>query len=368
MVVIQEMCARIGLVTGKGFAANLRKHVPRSILWFCTILLVAANTFNIGADLGAMAASTRLLFPSIPFLALLSFFTIGTILLEVLLPYRTYAKYLKWLTFSLFAYAAAAFAARVPWMEVASSIIHPYFSNSPDWFIIVAATLGTTISPYLFFWQTSEEIEDEISKGKTSLAMRQGASASEIRQMRRDVWSGMTASNLAMFFIIATCAFTLHTSGITTISTAEEAAAALAPLAGSWASLWFTLGIVGVGLLGVPILAASAAYAIAESMKWKEGLYLPYAKARSFYGVIIAATAVGFFFNLLGFSPIRILILSAVANAVAAPPLILAATYLTAKDSVMGRWKNPTWLTAAGILLAVIMALAGYFALRALFM
>lgn len=367
MVIIQEMSARIGLVTGRGFAANLRRHTPKSILWFCTILLVAANVFNIGADLGAMAASTQLLFPKLSFLLLLIIFTISTIALEVMLPYRTYAKYLKWLAFSLFAYIAAAFAARVPWKEIATAIITPHFSNTPDWYVIMAAILGTTISPYLFFWQTSEEVEDEIANGKTSLHLREGASAEEIRQMRRDVWSGMTASNTAMFFIIATCAFTLHKAGITTISTAQEAAAALIPLAGEWASLWFTLGIVGVGLLGVPVLAGSSAYAIAESMKWKEGLYLPYAKARAFYGVIIASTVIGFFFNLLGFSPIRILILSAVANAIAAPPLILAATYLTAKENIMGRWKNPVWLTIAGILLALIMALSGYFALRALF-
>mgnify|MGYP000731246740 CR=1 FL=1 len=363
MVLIQEMCARIGLVTGRGLASNIRRHVGRFWLGLAAVLLLSANIFNIGADLSAMAASFKLLFPAVPFYLAISGITLLTIGLEIALPYKTYSRYLKWLTFSLFAYVAAAFAAQIPWRQVFVSLFHPGLPRDGASWTLVAAVLGTTISPYLFFWQTSEEVEEEISEGKMSLKSREGASLEEIRSMRKDIWSGMTASNVIMFFIIATCAFTLHKAGITNIETPEAAAKALEPLAGSWSSFWFSLGILGTGLLAIPVLSGSAAYALAEIFGWREGLSLPYRKAVAFYSTLAGATFLGLLMNIVNLPPMKMLLWAAVGNALAAPVLIVLIVIVSAQEKTMGRWKNKWWISLSGIGLATIMAVSGYMAL-----
>jgi len=341
MGVVQEMCARIGLTTGVGLATNIKRHFSKKILYFLTILLLFANVFNIGADLGAMAKGTQLIFPQIGFIFLVLFFAILSLGLQIFIPYKKYSKYLKYLSLVLFAYVFSAFSISINWGDVFKHLVIPTLSFSKDEIILVCAALGTTISPYLFFWQTSQEVEDQILKGEKTEEQRRALNTDEdIHKMRIDVWSGMFLSNLIMFFIIATCAATLFANGITNIGTAADAALALKPFAGDFAFFLFAIGIIGVGLLAIPILAGSASYALSETFNWKTGLYRKLKQAYSFYGVIIVAMVLGIILNFIGLDPIKTLIYSAVFNGIISPIILFFIVKISASGEIMGDFKN----------------------------
>jgi NRAMP (natural resistance-associated macrophage protein)-like metal ion transporter len=359
MTAVQEMCGRIGLVTGTGLAGNIRRHYPRPLLYVAVALLLVANTINIGADLGAMAASARLLI-GLPFGALLLVMTISTVVLEVFVSYKTYARYLKYLTLSLFAYVLTAFVVRQPWREVAYRTFVPSFSFSRDYLMNIVAILGTTISPYLFFWQADEEVEEEVAKHKLR-AMDVGkprVTQQEIRDLRLDTIAGMSFSNVVMFFIILTTASTLGAHGVTNIQSATDAAEALRPLAGNFAFLLFALGIVGTGLLAVPVLAGSASYAVAESFDWHEGLYLKLRRAHGFYGVITIATFGGLITNFVHIDPFKMLYYTAILNGIAAPPLLVLILLISNNGKIMGARTNSVLANVLGWLITGLMSLA----------
>lgn len=359
MAVVQEMCARIGLVTGRGLAANIRRFFPNWVVYVVTVLLIVANTLNIGADLGAMAEATRLLFKGADFILLLIGFTAISIGLQIFTSYERYAKYLKWLALILLSYIFSAITAGLNFNDIISHAIVPSISVSKDQIFLICAILGTTISPYLFFWQTSQEVEEEILKGKVTLALRKGTDARAVKKMRTDVWSGMFLSNLVMFFIIAACAAVLFPRGITNIQTAAQAAEALRPIAGDQTYLLFALGIIGVGMLAVPILAGSSAYAISEALEWKFGLHNKLSDAYSFYGVIIISLVIGLFVNLLHIDPIKMLLYSAVANGLIAPVILVLIVIISSNRKIMGEWSNNRSITAVGIFTIVLMTIAG---------
>lgn len=360
MAVVQEMCARIGMVTGRGLAGNIKRNYSKKILYTVTILLFLANTFNIGADLGAMAKATQLLWPNFSFTILIFFFTVLSLTLQIFTSYKDYAKYLKWLALVLMSYVLTAFFVHLNWREIATYAFLPHLDFSKDQIFLICGILGTTISPYLFFWQTSQEVEEEILQGRTTLKLRQSETTdAEIKKMRVDIWSGMFFSNLAMFFIILTCAATLFGAGITNIQTAAEAAAALKPLAGQYAFLLFAVGIIGVGLLGVPVLAGSASYALSESFGWKQGLYRKFKQAHAFYGVIILSMAIGLSLNFVGIDPILALIYSAVANGIVAPIILVLIVHMSDNKKIMGARTNGKIISGVGWLTAAIMILTG---------
>lgn len=360
MAIIQEMCARIGLVTGRGLAANIREYYPRWVLYGCTILLFSANTLNIGADLGAMAKGVQLIFPKLTFINLVLFFALFSLALQIFTSYSSYAKYLKWLALILLSYIFATLAIKdLDWNQILLHTVIPSITFSKDQIFLITGVLGTTISPYLFFWQTSQEVEEEILAGKTTLKSRRGTTPADIKNMRVDVWSGMFLSNLVMFFIIAACGAVLFNSGITTINTAAEAASALKPIAGDQAYLLFALGIIGTGMLAVPVLAGSASYALSESFGWKLGLYRKLKEANAFYGVIIIATMIGLGIDLLGFDPIKALIYSAVANGIIAPVILVLIVIMSSNKKIMGDWKNHPIFTLIGWLITALMTIAG---------
>lgn len=368
MAVVQEMCARIGLVTGRGLAANIRHYYPKWVLYLCTILLFVANTFNIGADLGAMSKATQLLFPKVNFAILIAIFTAVTLALQIFTTYEKYAKYLKWLALILLSYVLAAMIVKMDWGQVLLSAVWPTLTFSKDQILLITGILGTTISPYLFFWQTSQEVEEQILGGKTTLEQRQEESTNqEIGAMRTDVWSGMFLSNMVMFFIIAACAATLYGGGITNISSAAEAAQALRPLAGDQAYLLFALGIIGTGLLAVPVLAGSASYALAESFGWRHGLYRNLRQAYAFYGVIIISTLIGVAINFIGMDSIKALIYSAVLNGLIAPVILILIILLSNNKKIMGRWSNHPVAASLGWIVTVLMVAAGGATLWSLF-
>ena len=360
MAMVQEMCARIGLVTGRGLAGNIRRLFPKSVLYIITMLLLAANTFNIGADLGAMASATNLLIPNLGFASLVIFFTVVSLGLQIFTTYAQYAKYLKWLALALLAYIASAFMVNLNGKELLLNTVIPHLNFSRDEIFLVCGILGTTISPYLFFWQTSQEVEEEILAGKTSLKLRQTQTTDvEISKMRTDVWSGMFFSNLVMFFIIVTCAATLNKAGITNVQTAAEAAAALRPLAGPYASLLFALGVIGIGLLAVPVLAGSTAYAMSEAFGWRHGLYRKLKNAYPFYGVIIISMALGLIMNFVGLDPIKALIYAAVLNGLVAPIILVFVVKISSDKKVMNHRVNKPWTQAFGWIITGLMILVG---------
>ena len=367
MAVAQEMCARIGLVTGRGLAANIRHHFPRQVLYFCALILFAANAFNIGADLGAMAQAVRLFVPNLAYGVLVVFFALLSLLLQIFTTYKKYARYLKFLALILVSYIFSSLMVGLPWRELFYSTIIPNLTLNRESILLVTAVLGTTISPYLFFWQTSQEVEEQILAGKQSVRSRLGATADDIKKMRADVWSGMFFSNLVMFFIIAACAATLNKYGITNIDSAADAAAALRPLAGDGAFVLFALGIIGTGLLAIPVLAGSASYALAESFNWREGLYLKLKKAHAFYGVIIIATLLGIAFNFIGLDPIKALIYSAIANGIVAPVVLALIVLISSDRKIMGQHTNGRMTKLFGWLVTGLMALAGLAAIISLF-
>ncbi len=369
MAIVQEMCARIGLVTGRGLAGNIRIFFPKWVLIICTILLFAANTLNIGADLGAMAKAIQLLLPVANYYLVLISITIISLSLIIFTSYQQYAKYLKWLSLILFSYILTTLKINdINWLQIIKFTIIPSINFSKDQIILVCGILGTTISPYLFFWQTSQEVEEQILEGKMTITSRQEITTNkEIRKMRTDVWSGMFFSNMIMFFIITACSATLNVHNITNIATASDAAMALKPFAGRQAYLLFTLGIVGTGMLAVPVLAGATAYALAESFKWKLGLYRKLGEANAFYGVIIFSMAIGLLINFVGIDSIKALIYSAVANGVIAP-LILALIIIISNDSkIMGKRVNNAIMNILGWLITGVMVIAALATVYSLF-
>jgi len=357
--VVQEMCARIGLVTGRGLAGNIRSYFPKWVMYLCAGLLLFANTLNIGADLGAMAQATQLVLPNFSFWLFLVGFTVISILLQVFVTYEKYAKYLKYLTFVLLSYVAVAFVVGVDWAVVLKHTFLPSIGFGKEELFMICAILGTTISPYLFFWQTSQEVEEQILEGKTNLAARRGTDEVQVKKMRIDVWSGMFVSNLVMFFIIIAGAAALNANGITNIQTSAQAAEALKPIAGNFAFLLFALGIIGTGLLAVPVLAGSGAYAVAESMGWRIGLYRKLKSAYAFYGVIIISIIIGALLNTFRIDPIKMLIFSSVVNGMVAPVVLVLIVLLSSNRKLMGEWVNKKIVSGIGWLVVVVMALAG---------
>lgn len=360
MAIVQEMCARIGLVTGRGLAGNIRIHFPKWVLYICTALLFFANTLNIGADIGAMAKSTQLIFPNISFATLVFAFAIVSLGLQIFVSYEKYARYLKYLALILLSYIAAALLVKLNYRDLITGALIPTIKFTREQIFLICAVLGTTISPYLFFWQTSQEVEESILKGQTSIKLRQEAvSDKEIKLMRLDVWSGMFLSNLVMFFIIAATAATLFANGITNIPTVAEAAAALRPIAGEHAYLLFTLGVIGTGMLAIPVLAGSASYAMSESFGWKTGLYRKLKEANAFYGIIIISTFLGVALNFVGIDPIKALIFSAVVNGMVAPVILILIVLISSNKKVMGDRVNHPIATVLGLLITGLMALVG---------
>ena len=350
MATIQEMCARIGIVTGRGLAGNIRKHFSKKILITLTALLFFANTLNIGADIGAMAKVTQLLVPQLGFGFLVVGITIFSMLLQIYLPYKKYAAFLKYLTLILFSYILVAFMVALDWRAVLHASIFPTVLFNKEFLLLFCAICGTTISPYLFFWQTSQEVEDKVSKD---------VHPRDIRKMRLDVWVGMFISNTVMFFIITTTSATLHRAGIFNIQTAEQAAQALRPLAGDFAYLLFAIGIIGTGFLAIPVLAGGVSYAFAESYLWKEGLNRKLKDAYAFYGVLIIAMVVGLLINFIGIDPIHALIYYAVINGLLAPIIIVFVILISSNKEVMGKYVNNTIQKIIGWGVFGLMSLAG---------
>lgn len=336
-VAVQEATARLGLFSGKGLAALIKEQFPRWVLYVALVLVVGANSFNIGADLGSMAAATRLIIP-LPHATLVVAFAVMMALIEIILPYHQYSRMLRWLCVSLLSYIAVLFIIDVSWSDVVGEIIAPSFSFNQTSVAALIALFGTTISPYLFFWQTSEEVEELQSTGEHTA--NDGDAVSHLRAMRGDVVAGMSSGVIVMFAIMVTSAATLGTAGIRTVSTAEQAAMALEPLAGSAAKYLFALGIVGTGLLAIPVLAGSTSYALAETFGWREGLSLKLSQARAFYMVIVVSMCIGMAFNLVGLDPVRALYWSAILNGVAAPPLIVMIWVLSRRQSVLGERRS----------------------------
>ena len=361
MALVHEISARIGLATGRGLAANIRRHFSRRVLYVSAFLLIVANVFNLGANLGAMAEAARLIFPKIGFILFVFIFALASLAMQISMPYKKYAKYLKYMALVLFTYVITAFSVDMDWGEIITSTITPSIHLSKDAILLICAALGTTISPYLLFWQTSQEVEDQISKGDTTeKARREHTSKKSIRNMRIDVISGAVLSNLVMFFIIATCAVVLFQNGITGIDTAADAAAALRPLAGDGAFLLFAIGIIGTGFLAIPILAGSASYAISESFGWKKlGFSRKRKEASAFYGVIIVAVILGIALNFLGLDPIKTLIYAAILNGVVAPVIIFFMMKISQSEKIMGRFKNAPWGNFFGWFTFALMALVG---------
>ena len=359
MAVVQEMCARIGLTTGRGLAGNIRINYPRWVLYTCAFLLFMANTLNIAADIGAMSKAAQLLNPSLNFAIIVAIFSLFCLFLQIFTPYEKYSKYLKYLVLVLFSYVVTAFVAHIDLHELLIHSFIPAMTFSKDQIFIVTAILGTTISPYLFFWQTSHEIEEEILHGRTSIRLREGTTDEEVKKMRFDVWTGMFISNVVMYSIIATCAAVLFTHGVKNINSASDAAAALRPFAGEYAFLLFAIGIIGMGLLAVPVLAGSAAYVLAESFKWKSGLYRKLHQARAFYGVIILSMVISMNINFLGIDPIKLLIYSAIGNALVAPVILFLIVQMTSNKRVVKDRTNSPLAALLGWLITIVMSIAG---------
>jgi len=344
MTAIQEACARIGAVTGKGIAAVIKENYSKKILYGAVILVVIANTINIGADLGAMAAATHLVLP-ISTALLTLFFTALILLLEIFISYKEYAKILKWLALSLLAYPLTLFLVKEPWLTILKATFVPHIQLSFAFLFIITGVFGTTISPYMFFWEASEEVEEErarhlLKHGETHITK------SFLKSLRIDNFVGMLSSEIATWCIIVVAATVLNANGVTNIATAADAARAIEPLvhtfpyAGFLAKFIFAVGVVGLGLLAVPVLSASASYAVTETLNWKEGLNLKLKKAHGFYGVITIATVIGLMINFIGIDPIKALVYTAVFNGVAAVPLIFIIGKIARNEKIMGEHKS----------------------------
>jgi Mn2+/Fe2+ NRAMP family transporter len=358
MSAIQSLCARIGRVTGKGLAANIKAAFPPIVLQAVVVLLLIANTINIGADLAAMGEVGQLVTHVDRHLMTL-LFVVATLLLQLFEPYHRYVKFLKWLCFSLLAYGAVLFTVHVPWGEVALRTVWPKFTLNAAAAAVVVGVFGTTISPYLFFWQASEEVEDlQRASGSRPLIEDPAAGPAELRRIKWDTWTGMFYSDLTAYFIILATAVTLHASGITSIDTAAQAAAALRPLAGNFAFLLFSLGLLGVGLIGVPVLAGSGAYAFAEAMGWQEGLERKVRDARGFYAIIAVSVLAALAIQYSPISPMKALFWSAVINGVVAVPLLVVIMILVSRKSVMGAFTASRPLLVLGSIATLVMGAA----------
>lgn len=375
MTAVQEACMRIGAVTGKGLAAIIKQHYPRWLLMPTVALVVVANTLNIGADIGAMAASTNLILPWAPAGALAIGYALLMIGLEVFVPYRTYVKMLKWLALALFSYVITAFLVNVSWLTVLKATLTPTIRLTPEFLYIFVGVLGTTISPYLFFWQASEVVEDEIEAHR--LAQKGGVpriSRRYLRGLRIDTAFGMLFSNTMSWFMLVVSAVVFNSAGIINIDSAASAAQALEPLvhsfphAGMLAKIIFSVGVVGIGLMSVPVLAGSSSYALAEAFGWNEGLFRKFAAAKAFYLVIIVSTIFGLAMNFLGIDPIKALVFSAVFNGIAAVPLIALIFSVSRRRDIMGAYASGVWSKLGLVLAWLVMAAASTALLFSFFM
>lgn len=352
MTAVQLMCARIGLVSQQGLAAVVREHYSKYLLWTACALLLFGNTVNIAADLGGMGAAAGLItgYKSMLWVPLFTLVVIGFLVFS---SYRFMTKVLKWLTLVLFSYVVAAFLADPDWAAVARGTFRPRFEMSREYLLTFVAIMGTTISPYLFFWQAAQNVEQHKEAAEPGRPRR--ALERELRTAGRDVGAGMFISNLIMYFIILTTGATLHETGMTTIDSAADAASALEPVAGQAASFVFALGIIGTGMLGVPVLAGSAAYAVAEAGQWRRGMNRTPTQARHFYIVIVLAMLIGMALNFAGVNPMRMLFGAAVVNGVLAPPLIVVILLICNNRKVMGEKRNGWLINTGGIAAALIM-------------
>ena len=352
---VQEACARVALVTGRGLASIIKSRLPRWVLVLAVVLVAVANTVNIAADLSSMSAALRLLVPIDQVVGVV-LFAAGIAVAEVLVPYHRYARVLRWLCLSLLAYVAVLFVAKVDWNAVTVATLLPHIDLSRTSIELMIALAGTTISPYLFFWQAAEEVEER--KVMEQLHHRSDVGSAHLRAMRGDVFAGMLTGVFIMFAIMVTTGATLNANGITNIASAEDAAKALTPVAGQFAGLLFLLGILGVGLLSIPVLAGSTAYALAETFGWRESLELKPREAKAFYAVIVGSVVVAVALNLIGIPPMTFLFLAAVLNGLAAPALMAIVWILARDHDLLGRWVSPLWsrilLGAATLLMAAL--------------
>jgi len=360
MTAMQEISARIGRVTGRGIAANMRKYSPPLLLYWVVALLFVASVFNLGADLGAMGAATQLLIrgSTAPYVV---FFGIISLLLQIYIPYKSYTKYLKWLTLAVLSYVLTGFVVHVPWPEALRMTVFPSFSLDAKYCATLTAVLGTTISPYLFFWQASQEVEEvRVNRAEQPLKQSPHQAAEQFERIRADTWFGMAVSNIVAFFIMLTAASTLHRNGVLDVQTSAQAAKALEPIAGHFAFFLFAAGIVGTGLLAVPVLAGAPAYSVAETFKWRGSLQRKPHKAKRFYSVLTAATLIGLSLNLVKIDPIRALFWSAMINGVVAVPVMIVVMLLSTNRKVMGEFSIPIvlkivgWLATAAMFLATV--------------
>jgi len=367
MVVIQEMCGRIGMASGKGLAGTIRRYHSKRLLFFAVSLLVVANIINIGADLGIMAASIQMIL-GFNFYYWLGIVGILVILMEIFVPYKKYSSILKWLALSLSVYVVTAFLVKQNCEEIAFDLIIPKIELNEGYIMTMIGFLGTTISPYLFFWQASEEIEEEIIENKiVDFGHKPEVKPLDIKKMGMDTKIGMVFSNLMTFFILITAAATLHANGITNIETPQQAALALKPLAGNFAYILFAVGIIGIGLQSIPVLAGSVGYAVSEAFKFNEGLSKKFDKAKFFYGVIAVSTLVGVAINILQVNIMQALYYAAVINGVAAVPLIAIIIKLADDERIVGRFKTKkrskviAWIVFGFMLISVLVMLAQFF-------
>ncbi len=365
LLAVQEACARIGLVTGKGLAGVIKKHYTRNILIGVVFLVVMANTINIGADIGAVAAAGQLVI-NIPFALLAVITAVAIVLLEVFINYKVYAKFLKWLALALLAYPITALIVHEPWKQILYSTIVPHFEFTFTFLFIITGVFGTSISPYMFFWQTSQEVEEEIAHNiPLTAAGKPKLPKNFLRNARIDTTAGMIAAEVVQWFIIITTATVLFSHGITTINTAADAAKALQPLVSSFpnsgqiAKDLFAVGVVGLGLLGIPILAGSSAYAMSEAFGWKEGLSRKFADAKGFYAVIIIGTLIGLLINFIGINPIKALVFTAVFNGIAAVPLLFLIGKINDNETILGNKKGGPWSRTFVWITFGVMALSG---------
>jgi Mn2+/Fe2+ NRAMP family transporter len=358
MAAIQYMCGSIGRVTGRGLAANIKDAFPPIVIKSVVLLLLIANTLNIAADVAAMGEVAELVTGFKRHLMTV-FFVFLTLLLQVFIPYHRYVRFLKWLTLCLLAYAGVLFTVHVPWGQVALRTVWPHFTPNAAAAAVVVGVFGTTISPYLFFWQASEEVEDmQAGEGTAPLVGDPRAATSELRRIRWDTWSGMAYSDLTAYFIILATAVTLHVAGTTDINTAAQAASALRPLAGDFAFILFAVGILGVGLIGVPVLAGSGAYALSEAMGWKSGLERKATDARGFYSIIAVSVLAALGIQYLPISPMKALFWSAVINGIVAVPLMVVIILLVSKPSVMGPFTASRPIILLGWIATAVMGVA----------
>ena len=360
---IQAICARIGATTGKGIAQNLRQHYPPALLRAVVGLLLIANVINLGADLGAMGAALALIIPG-PMLAFTAAFGVVSVALEVGLSYARYASILKWSTLSLFSYVAVVFVSQVPWSEAIRGTLVPSFTFDKDHAMALVAIFGTTISPYLFFWQAGQEVEEQHRRHVKPLHVSPRSAGPELARIRTDTLVGMGFSHITALFIIIATAATLHAHGVTNINSAAQAAEALRPIAGQFAFALFAIGIIGTGLLAVPVLAGSAAYAVSETFDWTEGLDRKPREAKAFYGVIALATLGGVALNFIGINPMSALYWAAVVNGLLAPPLMVVTMLIARNPAIMGELVLGRGLEFGGWLATAVMWLvAGIFLL-----